>query len=114
MEILFDTITNYLNTLDWMYILTFILIGYLVNYCKLTILITKWAKIRIRTRYRVAIVGGLYGMILYFIRGYSYREIETLLASFVFALVFHKLLIEVLVNRFFSKTSSTPNTTQKP
>lgn len=112
METLFMNITNYLNTLDWMYILTFILIGYIINYCKLTDLFTKWIKIRIRTRYRVALIGGVYGVIIYFIRGYQLTEIEILFASFVFAVVFHKLLIEILVNRFFPKiTSSTP---QKP
>lgn len=106
METLFENIANYLNALDWMYILTFILIGYLMNYCKITDFIAKWTKIRIRTRYRVALVGGLYGVIIYFVRGYRFTEIEILFASFVFALVFHKLLIEVLVNRFFPKISS--------
>ena len=115
MEILFDNITNYLNALDWMYILTFILIGYIVNYCKLTELFTKLTGLKIRTRYRVAIVGTIYSVVIYFVRGYRYTEIEVLLASFVFALVFHNLLIDTLVNRFFPKLTTKPtnSTTEK-
>jgi hypothetical protein len=50
-----------------------------------------------RTRYRVIIIGVIYGTAIYFIRGYKLNQVENLLQSFIFALVFHKFIIESLV-----------------
>lgn len=94
-------ITKYLNSLDWSYILTFIVIAYGLNHYKATDFFYRVFKFKIATRYRVLIIGFVYGVALYFIRDYKLRMIEILLQSFVFALVFHKLLLEKFLNRLF-------------
>ena len=96
-------ISNYLNRLDWAYILTFIIIAYGLNHYRATNFFYKVFKLKMATRYRVFIIGLLYGVALYFIRGYRLKMIECLLQSFVFALVFHKLLLEKFLNRIFQK-----------
>lgn len=94
-------ITKYLNSLDWSYILTFIVIAYGLNHYKATDFFYEVLKFKIATRYRVLIIGLVYGVVLYFIRDYQLRMIECLLQSFVFALVFHKLLLEKFLKRLF-------------
>jgi hypothetical protein len=94
-------ISNYLNSLDWAYILTFIVIAYGLNHYRATDFFYEVFKIKIATRYRVFIIGLVYGITLYFIRGYQLKMIECLLQSFAFALVFHKLLLERFLNRLF-------------
>lgn len=94
-------ISNYLNHLDWAYILTFITIAYGLNHNRATNLFYEVFKLKIATRYRVFIIGLLYGVALYFIRGYQLRMIECLLQSFVFALVFYKLLLENFLKKLF-------------
>lgn len=94
-------ISNYLNSLDWSYILTFIVIAYGLNHYKATDFFYEVLKIKMATRYRVLIVGLIYGIALYFIRGYEIKMIECLLQSFAFAMVFHKLLLEKFLNRIF-------------
>lgn len=92
---------KYVNGLDWSYIFTFIVITYGLNHYKATSFFYKVFKLKIATRYRVLIIGFVYGVALYFIRGYQLRMIESLLQSFAFALVFHKLLLEKFINRLF-------------
>lgn len=94
-------ISNYLNSLDWSYILTFIVIAYGLNHYRATDFFYEVFKSKIATRYRVFIIGLVYGIALYFIRGYQLKMIECLLQSFAFALVFHKLLLEKFLNRLF-------------
>lgn len=94
-------ISSYLNSLDWAYILTFIVIAYGLNHYRATDFFYEVLKIKIATRYRVFIIGLLYGIVLYFIRGYQLKMIECLLQSFAFALVFHKLLLEKFLNKLF-------------
>ena len=91
-EYLFD----YLLGLDWGYIITFILISHLVNQTKITTWFYKMTKVKIRTRYRVFFIGLSYGITVYLLRGYNITKIECLFQSFVFAMVFHKLVIERL------------------
>ena len=106
-EIVFQLV-EYLNSLDWAYIFTLILIVYVLNSVSAKKLYYKFFGLKVSTRYRVLIIGVLYGIIVYFIRDYTINKIEKLLQSFVFALVFHKLLIDKVV-RFFS-----PNIPQEP
>ncbi|TPN85788.1 hypothetical protein [Aquimarina algicola] len=101
METVFQNIVGYINSLDWAYILTFILISYALNHYKE--IISKGLGINIRTRYLVLLVGVTYGIAMFFIRDYHLSQIEILLQSFVFAIVFHKLIIETLVERFMLK-----------
>lgn len=94
-------LSNYISKLDWAYICTFILISYGLNSEYVTGLFYKLFKFKIATRYRVLIIGVLYGIAIYFIRDYAITDIETLLQSFAFALVFHKLLVQKVIRYFF-------------
>ena len=91
---IWNQITGYVSALDWAYILTFIVIAYGFNHFKVKESIKKVTRVRSRTKYRVAIIGLLYGIALYFIRGYTLEKVECLFQSYVFAFVFHKLIIE--------------------
>lgn len=90
-------IMGYVKSLDWAYILTFIIIGYGINSQKFTNQIKQKTNISSKRRYRTALVGLVYAVILYFIRGYEVKHIEVLFQSFVFAFVFHKLILDGLV-----------------
>ena len=81
-------ITHYVSALDWTYILTFIIISYGVNNYRVKQGIQKATGVKTKTRYRVALIGLVYGTVLYFLRGYGLSDVETLLQSFVFAMVF--------------------------
>ena len=104
-------IVGYIEGLDWSYIVTFILLSYILNHSKVTAKIRRFIKITCRTRYRVAFVGLLYGVIIWFIEGTSTEHGEILFQSFVFALVFHKLIIDLLVRRILNL--NTTNDEQK-
>ena len=93
---IWSQITNYVSSLDWAYIITFIIIAYGINNNMVKARIKKVTKVRSKTRYRVAFIGLLYAMALYFIRDYSIAKVERLFQSFVFAIVFHKFIIEGL------------------
>ncbi|HSH67802.1 MAG TPA: hypothetical protein VLB84_18820 [Bacteroidia bacterium] len=90
-------IQNYMTSLDWSYIITFIIICYGLNHYKVKEGLQKATGTHTRTRYRVIIVGVLYGVGLYFMRGYKLQQIENLFQSFIFALVFHKFMVEALL-----------------
>ncbi|MFY9308551.1 MAG: hypothetical protein WAQ28_05800 [Bacteroidia bacterium] len=90
-------IQNYMTSLDWPYIITFIIICYGLNHYKVKEGLQKVTGTHTRTRYRVIIVGVLYGAGLYFMRGYKLQQIENLFQSFIFALVFHKFMVEALL-----------------
>ena len=101
-------LSNYINKLDWAYIFTFILISYGLNSEYITRLFYKIFRFKIATRYRVLIIGVLYGVAIYFIREYTINDIETLLQSFAFALVFHKLLVQKVIRYFFQIKTPKP------
>lgn len=94
MENVINAINSYISGLDWPYILTLILLAHLINREKISTKISKVLRIKTRTRYRVALTGFLFGIVIYFFRGYKLENIECLFHSFVFALVFHKLALE--------------------
>lgn len=91
---IWNQIISYVTTLDWSYILTFIVIAYGFNHFKVKEGIHRVTRIKSSTKYRVALIGLLYGVTLYFIRGYTLEKVECLFQSYVFAFVFHKLIIE--------------------
>lgn len=95
---LLDQLLFYIVGLDWTYILTFILIAHVANTSKVRLFIKNLTGLEIRTRYRVVILGLAYGTLLYFLRGYDITGIELLLRSFIFTLVFHKLIIDTLLS----------------
>lgn len=94
---IWNQVTHYVTNLDWAYIITFIVIAYGFNHSRITGGIKKITKVKSQKKYRTAIIGLLYGVSIYFIRGYSLNKIEMLFQSFVFAMVFHKLIIESLM-----------------
>ncbi len=94
-------ISNYLNSLDWSYILTFIILAYGLNHYRATDFFYQIFNLKIATRYRVLIIGLIYGILVYLIRDYTINKVESLLQSFVFAVVFHKLLLEKLLIKLF-------------
>jgi hypothetical protein len=99
---IFEQIDKYVTSLDWAYIWTFIIIGYGMNHYKISQTLKKATKVSSKTRYKMAIIGLVYGIALYFIRGYDISHVEILFQSFVFALVFHKLFVDGLIG-FVSK-----------
>ena len=92
----------YFCHLDWDYILTFIMITYACNNYKLNELIAGLIRINIRTRYRVLFIGIVYGILRLYIRGGGIEQIECLFESFLFAVVFHKFLIDSVIKMVFS------------
>ncbi len=97
LTLIISNIQNYMTSLDWSYINTFIILCYGINHYKVTEGLQKVTGAQTRTRYRVILVGIAYGIALYFLRGYSVQHIENLFQSFVFALVFHKFIVEALL-----------------
>lgn len=90
-----NQINAYILSLDWPYIITFIILGFGINHYFLQHSIK--TGVRKRSRYRIALVGIVYGAALFFIRSSSIKEVERLLQSFIFSIVFHKLVIESLL-----------------
>ena len=100
---IWNQITTYMIGLDWGYILTFTVIAFGLTHLKVKRNGIKTInRKRSCTRYRIAITGLLYGIVLYYIRGYTLEKVECLLQSYVFALVFHELIIEGIM-RFLGK-----------
>lgn len=100
---IFNQIQNYITALDWSYILTFIIITYGINKIDGKDLFP----FSFSTKWKVLIIGVLYGVVIYMVRDYTIRHIEILFKSFVFALVFHKFILQGLIrfleNRFTKK-----------
>lgn len=106
MESIFQTLSNYVVSLDWSYIMTFILAAYLFNYSALTNGISKVIQVKARTRYRIALIGLILGVVLFLLRGYAIDKVEVLLHSFAFALVFHKLILDGIFQYLGGKANS--------
>ncbi len=102
-----EHLIHYLNGLDWSYILSFIILAHGLNHKHAKHVFYGLFRISIMTRYRVVIIGLCYGIALYFIRGYQLEKIESLLQSFVFAVVFHKMLLEKFLKQLFDAKSNT-------
>lgn len=100
MEIVLEQFTNFMNTLDWVYIFSFILITYVVQFYKVPELLGNALELRLPKKYQVVLIGLVYAIIVFFARGYDLTKIFCLSISFCFATVFHKFLLEVLVDRF--------------
>jgi len=85
---------TYMNSLDWAYMITYIIICYGINHYKVREGLRRATGTHTATRYRVILIGLLYGITIYFLRGYTKEHIENLFESFIFALVFHKFIVE--------------------
>ena len=91
-----DEILGYLLKLDWSYILTLMLLIHLVNQKWITTRIVNTVKISWASKYRNALLGAVYAVVVYILRDYSPPMAESLFASFLFTLVFHKLVSEAI------------------
>ena len=111
---IFNSISAYLVNLDWAYIITFIIICYGINSKAVTGKIRKTTGLKSITRYRVAVTGIVYAVLIFFIGGYELAETEVLMPSFIFAIVFHKLLLEKLIKWILSKGKDDCNTKGRP
>lgn len=100
MEIVLEQFTIFLNSLDWAYIFSFMLITYLLNYYKVPEFIGRGLGIKLRNRYQVLIIGFIYAVIVFFIRGYELSKVLCLFISFLFATAFYKFILQVIVERF--------------
>ena len=89
------------------YIWSFIIIAYGFNSRSEKKHAKSTKRFRLATRYRTAFIGLLTGIGLYFLRGYQLVQVEPLLHSFVFAFVFHKLLLDGVVK--FLRKQFAPN-----
>ncbi|WP_025741894.1 hypothetical protein [Aquimarina pacifica] len=103
MQAVFYSISQYILALDWSYMLTFILISYALTHYKVSEFIAHGLGFSLQTRYQVVVIGFLYGILTYFINGYEFLEIQRLFQSFVFAMIFHKLLLENLFDPFLRR-----------
>ncbi|TPN87120.1 MULTISPECIES: hypothetical protein [Aquimarina] len=103
MEIVLEQFTSFLNSLDWAYIFSFMLITYVINYYKIPEFIGKGLGIKLRNRYQVLIIAFIYAVIVFFIRGYDLSKVLCLFISFLFATAFYKFLLQVVVERFMPK-----------
>ena len=97
MQQILEHFNHYIANLDWAFIVTFIIMGYGLNSLPARISLFSITKLTMPTRYRILIVGVLFGVLIYFVRGYTLGEVETLFHSFVFAIVFHKMLVDNLI-----------------
>lgn len=96
MEIIGRNILPFLANLEWVYIITFILLCY--NYQ----LIEKNMKAaflsKIKTRFKVAFIGAIYAPVYYSLWGLGKEDIGYLFSSFLVSFAFHKLLVEIVIN----------------
>ncbi len=95
-KLILQKLMSYLSSLDWAYMITLIAICYAMEREGVKEKMKLWTRIEIKKKYRVLLIGIFYGTLIYFLRGYTISHIEMLLQSFVFAMVFHKVLIEEL------------------
>ena|SRR5690606_18488475 len=113
MQEILHQLSAYITALDWMYIFTFIIFAYWINGRSTRQRIYKILGLTLRTRNRVALVGISYGIALYFLRGYSPGDAERLMASFVFALVFHKLILDQVLGFLKRRLTGIPDRRDK-
>ena len=84
---------EYIHSLDWFYILSFILFASLLNSNESKKALFKITGFKAQTRYRTTLFGVGYAIVVFLIRGSKPDVAEELLRSFLFTLVFHKLLL---------------------
>lgn len=114
MENLISVLIGYVTGLDWTYIMTFILLAYLVNSIRIG---WEWhwlSGIKIRTRFKVAVIGIAWATLVYLMRGRSPGLAESLINSFVFAIVFHKIILDTVIQYFKPKWEEEPDHTDPP
>lgn len=85
----------FLAELEWIYIITFILLCY--GYQSLEQQIEwKWIK-KIKKRFKVALIGLLYAPLYYLLFGLEKDQLGILFSSFLVSFAFHKLLVDTII-----------------
>ena len=106
-----EIIWNYLSSLDWVFILTYILLCSLVTRDGIVSWLPDTLRvplIKVSKTWRVLLVGIVYAGITYWIRGYTGRApVENLASSLIFTLVFHKAILQLLY-RYIDKKLTPP------
>ena len=92
-----NMIPNYLGTLDWTYITTFTLLGYIFLRLPIRDWVQKRWSFKLRTRYWMAIIGFAHASIRAAALSMGGPELLTLFQSFVFAMIFYQLLLDSVV-----------------
>lgn len=99
MEVLIEAVGRnilpFLAKLEWMYIITFILLCYGYQSIEEQI---KWKLLKqLKTRFKVAIIGLLYAPLYYLLWGLEKEQIGILFSSFLVSFAFHKLLVDAVI-----------------
>ena len=95
-------ITDYVTNLDWAYIISFILLASWVNQSQVKCHLSRVFKFKLRTRYRTLLIGLVYAFLVFIIRGGDSAQIEGLLTSLIFAMIFYKMILDQLIHFFSS------------
>ena len=85
----------FLAQLQWEYIVGFIFMTYVYGEVESQF---NWQWIeQVKTRFKVAIIGLLYGVGFFYTKGLAQSDIPALLISYLFCFGFHKLLVDSLI-----------------
>ncbi len=95
-EVIGSNILPFLAKLEWVYIITFILLCYNYQLIEQNIKVAFLSKIK--TRFKVAFIGILYAPVYYFLWGLGKDDIGYLFSSFLVSFAFHKLLVDIVIN----------------
>lgn len=107
-----EIILNYFVSLDWVFILTFILLASIVTrdgYVSMFPRFLRKTMLNVSKTWRVLVLGILYGSFLFWLRDYHGKEpLENLINSMVFALVFHGSIIRYVFSYIDRKLTLPP------
>ncbi len=106
MELLWQPLSHYFQQLDWTFIITFIVLVYGLHRSPLLKWLGNAIGFELPKRYRVLLVGILYGSFIFWLRDGGKTTLESLVQSLVFAMVFHKLLLDFLLRKLTSKSNT--------
>jgi hypothetical protein len=103
-----EALSAYILHLDWGYIFTFMFLAHFMVQDKmvagLPFKIKETLKM-VSVAWRVIILGIIYGLFVYYIRGYKGKEgVEIIIQSLTFAVVFHKLVLDAILKSYLKKT----------
>ena len=98
-----QSIIPFLGSLEWTYIISFIILCYT---WQSLVPVNDWKILKkIKKRYQVALLGILYAPIHYLIWDLERDQIGALFSSFLVSFAFHKLLVDVIIGAIKQKIS---------
>jgi hypothetical protein len=85
----------FLGQLKWEYIVGFIFMTYVYGEVESQL---NWLWIeQVKTRFKVGIIGIIYGVVFFYAKGLEQSDIPALLISYLFSFGFHKLLVDSFI-----------------